>query len=148
MRNAAILCAVAICAFGCRTPEPIGEHFGELREEMRSGQAVWKMKGRPELAGELIVIHRSNGSHFAQFAKPPISLMTAETDGARWSATVPPNRTFKGRGKPPERLALLHLARILGGEAPGKNWLWQTNAESWRLEHRKSGESIEGYLSP
>ena len=87
MRNAVILCAVAICAFGCRTPEPIGEHFGELREEMRSGQAVWKMKGRPELAGELIVIHRSNGSHFAQFAKPPISLMTAETDGARWSAT-------------------------------------------------------------
>lgn len=59
------------------------------------------------------------------------------------------NKTYSGPGKPPARILWLWLPRCLAGETPPKKLSWQQlDKDSWRLENRATGESLEGYLSP
>ncbi|HVV71537.1 MAG TPA: hypothetical protein VHI52_08570, partial [Verrucomicrobiae bacterium] len=59
----------------------------------------------------------------------------------------PQNKHYAGRGAPPKRLIWLYLPRVLSGQPPPKNWVWQQDNTRWHLENRANGESIEGYFN-
>ena len=58
------------------------------------------------------------------------------------------NRELGQRGALPDRSAWLVLPKVLEGSTPPKGWLWQRTDAGWRLENRRTGEWLEGYLSP
>jgi len=144
---------VALLA-GCRTVHPLPPaNLSEPGWKVREGQAVWRSKkDAPELAGEILVATRHGPEHatFVQFTKSPLPFMVAQTTGNSWQIhSVPDNRTYTGRGKPPSRIMWLHLADCLAGRPPPKPWQWEaSNDDHWRLYNPLTGESLEGYLSP
>ena len=117
--------------------------------QVRQGQAVWRRAGAAELSGELLVATHADGSAVVQFAKPPVMLITAQSTAETWAVRFLPNNSYSGPGVPPARLIWLHLPRFLSGAAPSSNWLWERpDGQSWRLENRGTGESLEGFLNP
>ncbi len=144
---------VLLAGFGsCRSLSPWPPaNFSEPGWTVRQGQAVWRSKaGSPEIAGELVWASHAGGRAFMQFTKTPLPLLIAQTTGTGWQIEfVAECKTLRGRGRPPTQLGWLHLARCLSGTNPPKGWLFQTNDDgSWRLENRKTGERLEGYLAP
>ncbi len=116
---------------------------------VHQGQAVWRLPhhGR-EIAGDLLVATRPNGEAFVQFSKTPFPLVTARAQPNQWEADFPPqNKSYSGRGQPPQRLIWLYLPRMLAGQAPPRNWSWQESPQGWHLENRTTGESVDGYFS-
>lgn len=143
---AAIMASSLFFTSGCAAPHTTYRHNSLVR--IRQGQAVWHAEKGPELAGELILIRSSDAELTVQFSKPPVTLLTAQSRTNRWSADFPPNQHFSGRGDPPDRLIFLQLAKILDGQPARTYWNWTTNESGWRLENRKSGEWVEGFLGP
>lgn len=137
---------------GCATP-PLDGSF--LRTgpgwHVRQGQAIWTVeRNGPALAGELLVATSTNGSFFVQFSKTPLTLVEAGSDGRRWRIEFPgEQRVVAGRGEPPKRFLWFHLPSALTGQSPPEPIAFQQRAEGgWRLENVRSGEVLEGYLSP
>lgn len=142
-----------VVASGCAAPRT------EMRTDLsapgwqvREGQAVWRpAKGKPDLAGELLVASHPSGDAFVQFAKPPFQLVTAHRSAQRWQITFGANdRTFSGRGLPPARFIWLHLGACLeSGQPPPSGWRFQSEAGGrWQFGNRATGETLEGYLNP
>jgi hypothetical protein len=112
---------------------------------------VWRSKkDAPEIAGELVVATNPDGDSFVQFTKTPLPFFTAQATKKSWQLhAIPENKTFRGRGKPPARIPWLWIPRGLAGETPPEPLAWQTLTNgNWRIENRKTGESLEGFLSP
>lgn len=131
---------------------------------VQQGQAVWHTPRQnvfapphaglrpapphPEIAGDLIVATRTDGSAFVQFSKTPFTLATAQMSPTGWQIEFPPqNRHYARPGKPPAQIVWFQLAEALMGKPVAKNWSWHGSAAKWRLENRSSGESLEGYLT-
>ncbi len=135
---------------GCRTFPPLPSvDLAERGWSVRQGQAVWKSSSTaPEIAGELVVATRPDGSSFLQFTKTPLPFVVAQTTSNSWQIQfVPENRRFSGPGKPPRRLLWLQLARCADGNCDAKQFSFTTLPNGNRfLQDRKSGESIEFYL--
>jgi hypothetical protein len=135
----------------CRTPGALSSPV-DLREPgwiVRAGQAVWQTPGNgPELAGDLLLATRDGTSHWVQFTKGALPLVMAQSTPAGWKLEVPAeDRVYSGRGQPPARLVFLNLARVLAGGSPPAGWSWTPLADGgWRLENRRTGERLEGYL--
>lgn len=148
-------CLAAITGFfvACQTP-PSGLPPLNLSEPgwtLRQGQAVWRPNSRsPEIAGELLVATHFDGRAFVQFTKTPLPFVVAQITTHSWQIQfVPENRTFSGRGRPAARLIWLHLPGCLAGAPPPPPLAWQPSGTgNWRLQHRSTGESLEGYLTP
>lgn len=134
----------------CRTVEPVQSmDFSAPGWKVQHGQAVWRPVGAQDIAGELMVATRADGCAFVQFSKPPITLVTTQRTAEHWVAHFPPNRQVNGTGPAPERIIWLHLTEFLGRAKAGPPWKWeQHNAQTWRLENGRTGESLEGYLAP
>lgn len=145
-----LLLGLAVLTSACRTGQPLPKaDFSAPGWQVRQGQAVWRRAGAAELSGELLVATHTDGSAVVQFAKPPVTLVTAQSTKEKWAVRFLPNNSFSGPGAPPTRVIWLNLPRFLGGAAPSSNWLWESpDRESWRLENRRTGESLEGYLTP
>ncbi len=92
---------------------------------------------------------REDGRYVVQFIKTPLPLVLAETGFSRWRVEFPPRRlSFAGRGKPPTRFLWLYLPSALAGELLPRQFSFEREAHGkWRLENRRSGEKLEGYLS-
>lgn len=138
-------------AAGCRTARPFPPaNLKEPGWTVREGQAVWRTKrdGR-EVAGEILLATRADGSAFIQFSKNPFPLIIARSFGGSWEVEVPTqNKRYSGHGSPPARLIWLYLPRVLSGQPPPHGWTWQTlENQGWRLENQARGESIEGYFN-
>lgn len=137
---------------GCRTVEPM--RAVDLREPgwvVRQGQAIWKSSEEaPEIAGELVLASKPDGSSFVQFTKTPLPLVTAQTTKSAWQIQfVPENRSFRGRGKPPRRLLWLQVPRCLQGDCDERSFEFRSLPNGNQvLRDRKSGESIEFFLTP
>jgi len=133
---------------GCHTWNPAPLDLAGPGWTVVHGQAVWHPAGRDlELAGEMLLATRPAGNEgYLQFGKGPMTLAESRTDGTHWLAHFPAmNREFSGRGPAPGRLAWSQLLRIATGQAPSADWTWTGSLEDrWRLEHRRSGEWIEG----
>ena len=91
-----------------------------------------------------------DGRCFVQFAKTPMTMVNAQTTSREWLIQFPVgNMGFYGHGKPPTRFLWLHLRAALAGEPPPKPLKFELKPDGgWRLENPKTGETLEGFLSP
>ena len=120
---------------------------------VQEGQALWRPKRDfPELAGELVVARDDDGRCMIQFAKTPLALVLAQTTRTKWRIEFPPRRMrFGGTQPPPSQLAFtwLYLPAALSGQPLPDRFHFEHKADGgWRLENTRSGESLEGFLSP
>ena len=119
--------------------------------QVRHGQAVWRpRRDAAELAGELLVATHPDGDFVVNFSKPPLDLVVARRSGTRWQIDYPLEaRRLAGHGAPPARLLWLHLADALSGRPTRPPVTFEPSARrTWRLSNPKTGESIEGFLTP
>ena len=111
------LLAVTMFSSGCRTTTGAslfttsgpGWHVQE-------GQALWRPgRGLPELGGDLVMASHEDGRCAIEFAKTPLSLVSAQTTRTNWLIQFPAGRmSFTGRRQPPTRFAWLYLHTALG----------------------------------
>src|ERR1700690_567091 len=145
------LLAVLLLAAGCQTSTTSLFTAAGPGWRVQEGQALWRPRhGYPELAGDLVAVSDQNGRCLLQFSKTPLLLASAQVTRTNWLIQFPPQEmSFAGRGKPPARFLLLHLPAALAGEPlPGQLRFETKPDQSWRLENVRSGESLEGFLSP
>ena len=141
--------ALLCLASACQTLGPLPPfNLKEPGWTVREGQAVYRRnRTAPDIAGEILVATRPDGSSFVQFTKAPFPLMIARTTATSWELQVPTqNSRYSGRGRPPARILLLALPRALAGQPLPKNLSWRADANGWHLENRKTGESLEGFF--
>jgi len=145
-----VLLALLLAA-GCRTARPLPPaNLSEPGWTTHTGQAVWRRgRGKPEMAGEILVAERADGRAFVQFSKAAFPLMTAQSSPDVWDVEIPiNNQRYSGRGKPPARLLLLWLPRALLGQALPRGWSWrQVENDAWQLANPSSGESLQVYFT-
>lgn len=118
---------------------------------VQQGQALWRpRRGFPELGGDLVMASDENGRCLIQFAKTPMSLVTAQTTRTNWLIQFPAgNMSFTGHGQPSSRFAWLFLPAALAGEPlPARMHFKAKPDGGWRLENVRSGETLEGFLAP
>lgn len=148
--KAAWLGLLLLVMAGCRTVPPLpAVDLKEPGWTVRQGQAIWKRGPEmPEIAGEILVATRGDGRAFVQFSKNPFPLVIAQSTANTWQVETPTDgKRYSGRGKPPERLIFLSLARALSGDPPPKGWTWQaTGDHGWRLVNTSRAESLEVYF--
>lgn len=131
---------------------------------VRQGQAVWHPPAQrifappraalppprrpPEIAGDLILATKTDGSAFVQFSKTPFTLAIAQMNPAGWQLEIPPkNRRYARHGKPPSQIVWFQLANALNGKRVAEHWTWHGSAANWQLQNRSSGESLEGFFT-
>jgi len=147
--GAGAFAALLLLFTGCQTLPPLpAVNLKEPGWKVHQGQAVWRRaRSAPEIAGEILVATRADGRSFVQFTKAPFPFVTAQTTPEGWEVTAPAqNRRYSGHGQPPARILLLVLPRALAGQPLAENFSWRSDSNGWRLENRKTGESLEGYL--
>ncbi len=136
---------------GCRALPPLpAADLGAPGWRVQHGQAVWTPPGnRPELAGELLVATNVNGDCFIQFSKNPFPMATAQRKGDRWQIELGAGDYVRGgRGQPPGYFAWFQLPQALAGERLGHGWQFErTGTNVWRLESRRTGECLAGYVA-
>jgi hypothetical protein len=118
---------------------------------VQEGQALWRPgRGRPEIAGDLLLASDEDGRCLVQFAKTPLSFVQAQTTRTNWLIQFPPVRmSFGGRGQPPTRFGWLYLPAALRGERLAAPFRFEREADGgWRLENTRSGETVSGFLAP
>jgi hypothetical protein len=148
-----LLCAglALLLASGCSLlrPKLPPVNLKEPGWTVHEGQAVWhRPSSKIDLAGEVLVATRADGSAFVQFTKSPFPLIEAQAVPGKWTFKIPPeNKSYGGRGKPPKRLIWLFLPRALAGQLPPENWTWRDNDNRWNLENHVTGEALEGYFN-
>jgi hypothetical protein len=139
-------------ATACRTAAPLPPaNLAEPGWRMRHGQVLWTARrGAPEVAGELVLATHRDGRSVAQFVKTPFPVVVAQTTTRLWQIHfVPQNRTFSGNLPISSRFAWLQLPAALAGHSlPADYEFGRPDAKFWRLENRRTGEVIEGYLLP
>lgn len=154
--RALLLCAgcflalVVICATGCFSTRPLPPaNLNEPGWTVRQGQAIWRLPhGEREIAGDVLVATRSDGSAFVQFSKTPFPLVIGQLQPGRWHVEFPPeNKRYSAPGKPPQRLIWLQLPWILSGKPLPRNWSWHSDTNGWRLENPKNSEALSGYFA-
>ena len=137
---------------GCRTVNPLPPaDFSAPGWRVKQGQAIWKPSAnRPELVGDLLLATNLNGDFFIQFSKMPFPLATARVAGDQWQIEFGADqRTWQGRGVPPDRFGWFQLPRALREVTVGGNWQFTGEAtNSWRLQNSRTGETMEGGFFP
>ena len=143
----AMLFLLAVLVAGCRTAPPLPPaDFSAPGWSVQQGQAVWKPNSRrPELAGELLVATNTTGSTFVQFTKDPFPLATTQTTAESWQISFAAGqRSWRGRGRPPNLFMWFQLPAALRAEALPRPWKFTRAADSWRLGDPHGGEWLEG----
>jgi hypothetical protein len=102
-----------------------------------------------DIAGDLIVATKPDGSAFVQFSKIPLTFAVAQATPGTWQIEIPPqNKRYSGGGKAPGQIVWLQLANALSHKPLAKDWTWRESEGNWRLQNSSSGESLEGFLAP
>ena len=147
-----VLAALAVFSVGCMTsPDKTLFTTNDAGWTVRQGQAIWKPGlNHPELAGEIVLAQNSDGRSSLQFTKTLLPVTLAQTTKTNWLVQFPPQRLgFTGRGEPPLRFTWLYLSGALNGKKLPDNFQFTRSPNGgWRLENRRTGEFLEGFLSP
>jgi hypothetical protein len=118
---------------------------------VQQGQALWRPKnGLPEFGGDLVLASDDTGRSLIQFDKTPMAILSAQTTSNRWLIKFPQKQwSFSGHGNAPLRFSWLYLPAALNGKPLPKQLHFETKADGgWRLENSRTGETLEGFLSP
>jgi hypothetical protein len=145
------LWAGVLCCCGCRTVPPGLFAAGGLGWRVQQGQALWRpQRGLPEFGGDLLLGSDAAGRHLIQFDKTPITILSAQTTTNRWWIDFPQRgQSFSGSGRGSTRFGWLYLAPALEGRTlPGNLHFERKPDGGWRLENTRTGETLEGFLSP
>jgi hypothetical protein len=145
----AMLAVLVLCS-GCRTAPPLFTGPGS-DWKIQQGQALWRpRKGMPELGGDLLLATDAQGRALIEFSKPPITMVTAQTDGRRWWIGFPARGwSFSGGGEPPSRFAWAQVLAALAGRDLAAGSRFERRPEgAWRWENPATGETVEGFLAP
>jgi hypothetical protein len=119
--------------------------------QVQQGQALWRPKsGLPEFGGDLVLASDDAGRHLIEFDKTPINLMSAQITSNRWLIKFPQqNMSFSGHGAGSAHFGWLYLPAALEGKPLPKNFSFERKPDGgWRLENSRTGEILEGFLSP
>lgn len=147
-----VLLSFMLLAAGCRIAPPLPRaDLSAPGWRIQQGQAIWKpSSNRPELTGDLLLATNVNGGFFVQLTKDPFPLVTAESLNSQWQIEFGADEhSWGGRGGPPARFAWFQLPRALLGEKITANWHFETvTTNSWRIENRQTGETLEGGFFP
>ncbi|HTR43769.1 MAG TPA: hypothetical protein VMH87_19325 [Pseudomonadales bacterium] len=118
---------------------------------MQQGQALWTPRqGAPQIGGDIVLATDANGRALVQFEKMPVSLVTAQVTPEAWTIRFPQGGGFwKGHQPAPTRTIWLYLpAALTGKPLPEPLQFSQEHGGNWRLENPKTGEILEGFVSP
>ena len=118
---------------------------------VQQGQALWRPeRGLPEFGGDLVLASHGDGRCLVQFDKTPLSIVFAQTTSTNWLIRFPQRQmSFSGRGPGPTRFGWLYLRAALAGEPLPDPLHFERKADGgWRLENSRTGETLEGFLSP
>ncbi len=148
----ALLLFLLLLASGCRTrhlfpPADLDSPGWRVQQ----GQAIWKpTRTRPALAGELLLATHTNGDSLIQFDKLPFPLVSARVSGDRWQIRFGSDiSAWHGRGNPSQRFVWFQLPRALAGEPLNGHWQFLPHDDgSWQFNNSRTGESLEGSLTP
>ena len=145
------LLAIAMFSSGCQTATKSLFTATGPGWHVQEGQALWR-PGReyPELGGDLVLASDEGGRCLIQFAKMPMTLVSAQTTRTNWLIQFPAGKMgFTGRGPGPTRFAWLYLHTALAGESLPPPLHFERKPDGgWRLENTRSGETLEGFLAP
>jgi len=146
------LLAMVLVSAGCRTAgeSPLFTTNGP-GWRVQEGQALWRpRRGLPELGGDIVMASNDDGCCLIQFAKTPLTLLVAQTTRTNWLIEFPGNRMhFAGRHSPSTHFAWLYLHPALDGDSLPAGFKFERKPDGgWRLENSRSGESVEGFLTP
>jgi len=145
-----LLASLMFCG-GCQTATKSLFTVSGPGWHIQEGQALWRpRRGMPELAGDIVMASDSAGRCYIQFAKTPMSLVCAQTTPTNWLIQFPPaGMSFAGHGRPSKRFAWLYLHAALAGEPLPKSLHFETKPDGgWRLENRRSEETLDGFVAP
>lgn len=143
--------AISLCAIGCRSLPPLEPV--DLHQDgwtVRTGEGVWRgNRSSPEISGEILIAHRTNGDEFVAYTKTPFAMVMAQQQADAWQIESPArHKRHTGRGKAPHSIIWLQLPEVAQGKEPGPGWTLKRESDSrWRLEHDSDGESVEVFLS-
>jgi hypothetical protein len=118
---------------------------------VQQGQALWRPeRGLPEFGGDLVLASDNDGRCLIQFDKTPMAILSAQTTSNRWLIKFPQRQmSFSGRGPGPMRFTWLYLPTALAGNPLPKQLHFESKPDGgWRLENSRTGETLEGFLSP
>ena len=142
-------CLMLFC--GCQTiPQNLFTISGP-GWRVEQGQALWTPKyGAPQFGGDLILATDANGRSLVQFDKTPLTIVTAQVTPQHWLLRFPQGGGFwEGHNPPPTRTIWPYLADALAGKSlPQPLRFEQEPGGNWRLENTRTGEILEGFLSP
>jgi len=118
---------------------------------VQKGQTLWRpQRNAPEFGGDFVLAQDGHGDSFVQFDKMPLTLVCAEITATRWLIRFPQGGgAWSGRTPAPTRTIWLYLPAALAGQPlpPPLHFERRTNG-GWRLDNARTGESLEGYLTP
>jgi hypothetical protein len=79
-----------------------------------------------------------------------MAVLSAQTTTNRWLIKFPQRQmSFSGHGTGPTRFSWLYLPAALAGKPLPKNLHFTQKPDGgWRLENSRTGETLEGFLSP
>jgi hypothetical protein len=146
-----LLATICLLLTSCSSLPPLEPV--DLHQEgwtVRTGEGVWRgNRNSPEISGEIMIAHRTNGDEFVAYTKTPFAMVLAQQRGGAWQIESPSrHKRHTGRGKAPGSILWLHLPQVAQGKEPGLGWTLKRESESrWRLEHDSDGEAIEVFLS-
>jgi hypothetical protein len=118
---------------------------------VRQGQALWRpQSGLPEFGGDLVLASDDDGRCLIQFDKTPMAILSAQTTSNLWLIKFPQRQmSFSGYGPGPTRFSWLYLPTALAGKPLPKQLHFESKPDGgWRLENSRTGETLEGFLSP
>jgi hypothetical protein len=148
LRSALLAVLTLLC--GCQTTQSLFTATGP-GWHIQQGQALWRPKqGLPEFGGDLVLASDAEGRALIQFDKTPMSMVFAQTTTNRWLIRFPQRQMgFSGHGPAPTRFAWLYLPAALAGKSLPLPLHFERKPDgAWRLENSRTGETLEGFLSP
>jgi len=112
---------------------------------VRQGQALWRTENeKPEVAGDVVLSSHPQAGSFIQFSKT-LPILSARITPEGWEfQTIPENKRYSGRGKPPRRIVWLQLLRVLEGQEISDRWtVAKPSSDYLLLEDLHTGERLE-----
>jgi hypothetical protein len=144
-----LACLVSLC--GCQTTTQCLFPATGPDWRVQQGQALWRpQRGLPEFGGDLVLASDNAGRCLIQFDKTPMAILSAQTTTNHWLIKFPQRQmSFSGRGPGPTRFSWLYLPAALAGNPLPKQLHFESKPDGgWRLENSRTGETLEGFLSP
>jgi hypothetical protein len=149
-RSALLAAVVLVFCGGCQTPQNLFTATGP-GWHVQQGQALWRpQRGLPEFGGDLVLASDDTERCLIQFDKTPMAILSAQTTTNQWLIKFPQRQmSFGGHGTGPTRFAWLYLPTALAGKPLPKPLHFERKPDGgWRLENSRTGETLEGFLSP